>query len=229
MLSSIYALYQSKQDDLIINLLATAIAFPFEVAITFFVINKAIGYFDDKKWRPARKNVAERLVYLHRVLFNVANHTVAHDFNVDKAGHRIPDSVSQDAANFWGKMVFIPQIEPALSAFKKSVEYNNSALNHDILPLVSDFMIAAEKLAENVRFIVQAYNPDVANKFIGTIPRQEILDMEVIYKKLISKFPELVCFDLNGPQSILTGSELIDVYVKAFASCGKMELINTQL
>jgi hypothetical protein len=141
-----------------------------EAVITYAIVSQVVARRESKKWRPARLNVAKQLYLVHRTLFNAAKWVFDPDDHADKKGHRIPDSTSQAAADFWKKSQFVPGLEPTLNVLKKTVEYNNSALDSDLMPLVSDFLICAEGLMNCITFFLQAYNPNSTSPHHGFPP-----------------------------------------------------------
>lgn len=207
------------------NLVATAIAFPIEVLITLLIVNKMINYREDKRWRPARKNVAQSLFELHRVLFNAAHHVVDPAFHVDKKGHGIPPNMPQNAANYWGKSIFLQPLDLALEKFKKTIEYNNAALDSSILPMVSDFLIAAEQLADNVKFMIRAYDPQNASPIACFHPVDTLRAMESVYKQITKLFPEIGLNIGNGPVTVLTAEELSKIYDQAAKDNPRIEFL----
>lgn len=212
---SLYSFAVDHWAEIKTNLIASALAFPLEVLVTLFIVNRVVRFYEDRRWKPARRNVAQRLFEVHRILFNAAHHVVDPGFHIDKKSHRVPDNVSQAAADHWGKSTFLKQIAPVMEQFKKTIEYNNAALDSGILPLVSDFLIAAEELQGNVGHMLLAYDP--ANKGgVGCFhPRKTLETMESIYGTMTKLFPEIPTQIGNGPVTILTAKQLSKIYDEA--------------
>lgn len=221
----LYSFVIQHHDDIASNLIASALAFPIELVVTVFIVQRAIGYFENKRWRPARRNVAQKVYDVHQVLFNAAHRIIDPNTHTDKIGHQIPDHVSQDEANYWAKSIFLLPLASEMTALKKAVEFNNSALNSELLPLISDFLIRTEELLSSIRFFIDAYNPKINNTFAGFVPDDALLQMETIYLKVIRLFPEIVKSTASGPLSILSAHQLIQLYREAAQKNPKIELI----
>ncbi|WP_146115020.1 hypothetical protein [Malikia spinosa] len=225
---SLYYFLIEHWNEIVINLTASAIVFPAEALITIFCINKLISRREYKRWRPARRNVVKVLYEAHRTLFNAAHHVVDPGFHVEKRGHMIPESVTQADANYWGKSVFIPPLDDVMDRLKKTIEYNNAALDSEFLPAISDFLISAEELHGNIKFMINAYNPKNPQGISCFHPREHLYKMELVYKKMINTFPEIKNDFGNGPVAILTAVQLEKIYDKAALSNNKIEFIENR-
>ncbi|MFM0405320.1 hypothetical protein [Paraburkholderia dipogonis] len=211
--------------DIKTNLYASAIAFPFEALLTFLVVDRVVTHYDNKRWRPARRNVAQKLFDVHRLLFNAAHHVVDPDFHIDRRGHGIREDVSQEAADHWGKKVFIGPLDFTVDAFKKTIEYNNAALDSTLLPIVSDFVVHADKLLENIKFLLPAYDPLVPNVRVGFLPLESLQRMQECYDFVVHAFPEIKKATGAGPLTILSANDLETIYRNAAERNPKIEFI----
>lgn len=212
-------------NDIKTNLYASAIAFPFEVLVTYLVVDRVVAHYDNQRWKPARRNVAQKLFDAHRQLFNAAHHVVDPDFHVDKSAHGIPESTSQASANYWGKSVFVKPLDFVVDSFKKTIEYNNGALDSKFLPIASDFIIHAEIVLASIKFLLPAYDPSVPNGRSDFLPVNSMRRMQECYDFMIEEFPEIMKSTGSGPLTILNATELEAVYREAAKKNTKIEFL----
>lgn len=215
----------NKWDDILVNITASVIFYPIELIITILIVNSIINYRENKRWRPARLNVARQIHLCHRTIINATQYIVDPNLKTDLKSHGFPPDFTQDQANYWTKNIFLRHVEPTITRLNKLVEFNNSALDSFSLPLASDFLIAAEAISGNLKNITESYNPN--NKITAGLfyPREFLEKMYFAHEKLLKHFPEILDIKDGGPTTILNMDEIINLYLAAEKS-GNIELIH---
>lgn len=211
--------------DFQLNLVAETIGVTAEVIIISVIFAMYIRYRKSKKWRPARLNVAKRLIEAHKTIFNASRRIVDVDFHAVKEHHGIPKHVPQLEADYWAKSVFKPQFETELAQLKMLTELNNSALDEELLPQISNFLVAAQVVADTSVFLLECYNPKSNVKQNTTAPFTELKIMEASFNKVLSAFPELTDYESHWPYEVLSAQQMIEVFKKAQEKNPKMNLL----
>ncbi|MDF0752008.1 potassium channel family protein [Marinobacter sp. 71-i] len=165
---------------------------------------------EDEKWRPARLLMARHICKMHASIFWALQWIINPANKIDKKQHGIPPEMSQRNADGWGRRHQINPLEPQYDELKKMVEYNNVALDSTLHPKVVSFITCAKQLIKECDFIVQAYEKKEEALFVGSFDSSSALEMEKVYKFMISVFPEVVELEnLNRPMK--SADELIEL------------------
>ena len=212
--------------DFQLNLYAEALGVMTEVILITVVVSKILTYKEAKRWRPARLNVATKVVDVQRNLFNALHKVTDPDLQTNKKDHNIPEAMSQEGANHWNKSIIAGPMKPALDELKKMVEYNNSALDSVLMPLVSDFLIAAEVVLCTIKYMLDAYdpkNPRANWKFNISIPSEELRKMEEVSKTIHKHYPKIYKNKKRSEFEIFTTDELIELFHAAVKKIDKFQ------
>ena len=212
--------------DLQLNLIAEAIGVVTEAGVVYLIISRVLASRENKRWRPARLNVARMVFGVQRNFFNSLRRILDPNFHIDKKLHHVPEQASQDEADYWGKSVFLRPMEPDLDKLKKLVEYNNSALDSILMPLVSDFLISAENLLNTTKFLLEAHNPANSNIFSTSVPCDDLRKMEGICKSILKYYPEIVTEISENSFEVLSAEEMIELFNEASKKNARINLLN---
>lgn len=212
--------------DFQLNLIAESFGVVAETIIVYLVISRVLASRERKRWRPARLNVAKKTVEVQRNLFNTLRRMIDPDFHISKTDHNLPESMSQQEANHWGRSYIIKPNEGSLNALKKMVEYNNSALDSVLMPLMSDFLIASEQIITTTKHMYEANNPNSTygnSVYMTTIPSDELKTMEDICEEIVRNYPEIEKSDFE----VLAAEEIVSLFKKAADRNPKIGIIES--
>lgn len=211
--------------DFQLNLIAEAHGLIVELVLITLIGTLAFTWWHNRKWKPARLNVAKKISRFHKALFNSSRHVIDPDFQIDLKAHGFPAHFTQADAMYWGKSQFVPYLDSTLNSLKKTVEYNNVALDSTLMPLVSDFLVASEELLNATKFLLEAYNPKGgAGKRATFSPKESILKMHSVYTQIVAMYPEAAKVDDNGPR-LFSGQELSALFDLAEQKNPRMQLL----
>lgn len=210
--------------DFQLNLLAEAHGVLAEVILISIIASWGLKAWENRKWRPARLNVAKNICRFHRELFNSSRHVIDPAFVIDLKVHNFPPHFTQADAVYWGKSQFLPYLDHALNRLKKTIEYNNVALDSNLMPLASDFLVASEELLNTIKFLIEAYNPKSANQFTTFSPRENILRMHDVYTAIATMYHEATAVEPSGPR-LFSGQELGDLFELAAKTNERIQLL----
>ena len=199
-----------------------------ELALVFLVIGIFASLRENWKWRPSRVQITKSLVRAHSEIFNACKNGMEPDHNVllqvDKGL-----SDAEKITKVWAMRVhFTRQLAPdhtGIEKLKKLVELNNQALNSDFLPLITEFIVAAEALVKSTLFFIESYHPSNNAKRSGFAPFEEISKMEVNVKKLLELLPELKDVHEFQPYVLPTAPQLIEIFQRAGSENAGIELM----
>ncbi|WP_186208050.1 hypothetical protein [Burkholderia gladioli] len=124
-----------------------------------------------------------------------------------------------------GKSVFVKPLDFVVDGFKKTIEYNNGALDSKFLPIVSDFIIHSEVLLASIKFLLPAYDLSTPNGRSDFLPAESMRRMQECYDFMIGEFPEIMKSTGSGPLTILNATELEAVYREASKKNPKIEFL----
>lgn len=177
-------------EDFYMNLISEGIGVIAETILIGFVLTAIFKHIENKKWKPARIIVAKQIIATHRAIFSGARHIFNPDFKIDPKRHNMPTGTTQDKAAEWGRSIHFQLIKPELEKLKKTIEYNNIALDSFLMPKASEFLVSAEEVINQVTYFKGAY--EKRDGLYGYIPNEkDLYKMEEVYTSLLKRYPDL--------------------------------------
>jgi hypothetical protein len=172
-----------------------------EVILLVIGLNWWNTYRENKLSRPSRLTVAKKIYSLHIQLFNGFRYLMDPDYHTNPKSHGFPKGTSQEVADAWGKSTFVQYTPSYLSDLSKMVEYTNTSLGSEMLPMAVTYMEHSKELLANMEFAAKAYKNRLDPKYgesHGSIDASGLREMEQTFGRIKEMFPDICSSDFRS-------------------------------
>lgn len=161
---------------------------------------------DDSKWAPARQIVVRSIAKTYSTSFHAATQLM--DFN-----YREPN-IHRDKVK--GKSIYLEIALQDFNKLQKNVQLNNTAIDSNLMLIVSPFMDASENLLKNLQYYLLIHNDEFADKdFVSEPPFFELETME----HLVNRLKENYSYIFNDKNVVFdylkTYNEILEIWNEA--------------
>jgi len=213
-----------KNDSFKEGMLAEIHGILIEVILIVWLFKWITNKKEEKKWKPTRLIVARHICRNHQAIFNSIKFTLDPHYHTNLKGHGLPPNTTQKQADAWGRQHQVNHLSSRFNELKKMIEYNNVALDSSIQPDVITYIVEGQAVIHNLEWIYQAYADKHNRNYFGSFNIKGIEQMDIIYKKMLEKYPEILELEpiSNGP--LITVEEIIKLFDESNKFCSFLEL-----